>query len=428
MKKLGLLFLAAIFLISCLKKDRLPKVVTSPVKEVTWEYATTGGEVIDEGDSPVLSRGVSTYTQWDKPWLTVDGSGIGEFTSRVDIHWNGAALSLSDTHYVRAYATNKFGTSFGEELSFYPKSKPPSSNSIQLVSVIVKATSASIQYCTSMVPRYSIDDVGLCYSTLHNPDLQGNHLTTPLASESNAFATIKNLATNTTYYVRGYVLNESGVYYTQEISFKTGEGEFSDIDGNVYQIKTIGSQIWMIENLKVSKFNDGTIIPELQENLAWNSNTNSASCRIDNDKYGKLYNFYAIADNHKLCPSGWHVPSDSEWKTMEMFLGMTQIQVDSTGLRGTGEGGELKISGCNPEGWSCTNVGATNSSGFSALAGGYRYDNGVFSNIRESSYFWTSTEYDNSIAWNRSLSKDNAKIGRLNVNKTFGFSVRCIKD
>jgi uncharacterized protein (TIGR02145 family) len=429
MKKFCLLVLIAIILISCLKeKVKLPTVVTSPIKEVTWEYALAGGEVIDDGGSPVLSRGVSTYTQFDKPWVTVDGTGIGEFTSKIDIRWHGATGSFSETHYLRAYATNKAGTSYGEELSFYPKSKPPSLNAIKLESVIAKTTSATIKYSTEPIPSYSIAEIGICYGTISNPTFEGNHVIVSSTSTSFAFIAIDNLTQNTTYYVKGYVTNESGTSYSQEISFTTGEGEISDIDGNIYQIKTIGSQTWMIENLKVSKLNNGTILPIVQENLEWSSTTTSAYCTFDNNIYGKLYNFYAVADNRKLCPSGWHVPSDNEWKIMETYLGMTQSQADISGLRGTNEGGELKLSGCSPEGWSCYNVGATNSSGFSALAGGYRYDNGIFSNIRESAYFWTSTEYDNSSALNRSLSKDNAQIGRLNVKKGFGFSVRCIKD
>ena len=430
--------LLSIFIItpSCIRENfNPPSVITSPVTELTWDYAIAGGVVNEDGGSPILARGVCiTEIEYDPPaldsdfevWSTTDSTGTGSFKSKIPIHWHGAMHQIRGTHYYRAYATNSEGTTYGELLSFYPKSRPPSSDAFRLESVTAKATSVFIKYSTELTPNYSIDEIGICYNTISNPTFEGKHVVGD-SGWGNSI-TINNLTPNTIYFVRGYVKNESGISYSPEQSFITTEGEISDIDGNTYQIKTIGTQVWLTENLKVSKFNDGSIIPIVQENLEWNSTTTSAYCTSDNYKYGKLYNFYAVADNRKLCPSGWHVPTDNEWKTLEIHSGMTQSQADLSGLRGTSEGGTLKQSGCSPEGWACYNIGATNSTGFSALAGGYRYDNGIFANIRESAYFWSSSESDVATAWNRSLSKDNSQIGRLNVKKGFAFSVRCIKD
>lgn len=415
-------------MISCLKeKVNLPTVVTSPIKEVTWEYAMTGGEVIDDGGSPVLSRGVSAYTKWDEPWETVDGAGTGEFTSKIDIRWHGASMSLRDTHYLRAYATNKTGTSYGEKLSFFPKSKPPSANPVRLESAKAKATSATIKYSTEPTPYYSIDEIGICYNTISNPTFEGNHVIVSSTSGSFAFIEIDNLTPNTTYYVKGYVKNESGVSYSQESSFTTWEGEITDVDGNVYQIKTIGSQIWTINNLETTKFNDGSEINLIQEDLIWGSTSTSAYCAYTN--YGLLYNYYAVADARNLCPYGWHIPVDEDWKSLERFLGMTQDQVEASGLRGTDEGGKLKyVNKSTYEGWNFPNVGANNSSGFSAFGAGYRNNGGIFTNENTSADFWTKTEYDTTSAWSRSLNLNNAQIARLNIKKGYGFSVRCVKD
>ena len=423
-----------IVIISCNKENvKLPTVNTSPVTELTSEYAIAGGEVIDEGGSPVNARGIcattnninppTTINSWDT-WHTTDSSGAGSFTSKIDIVWGGAGHTINQTHYIRAYATNGVGTAYGELLSFSPLSKPPKFNSVSLIKVTT--TTAIIDYEIGVPGEsFSIDEVDICISTNPDPTIEGTHF---LIQEDQLGKndTIKNLTPNTTYYVRGYVKNESGFAYSPEISFTTWEDTLTDIAGNIYPVKTIGSKVWMTKNLATSKFNDGTIIPNIQDNLEWSSTSGSAYCSYTN--YGKLYNYYAVADNRKLCPSGWHVPTDSEWKSLEMYLGMTQNQADATGFRGTDEGGKMKYSILDIDVWKVPNSGATNSSGFSAQGGGYRYDNGILTNSSMSANFWTSSEFDATSAWSRSLSYNNAQISRLSISKKYGFSVRCVKD
>jgi uncharacterized protein (TIGR02145 family) len=424
-----IIILSLFFISNSCKKDntKLPKVTTSPITEVTWEYAIAGGEVIDDGGSPVIERGIYTFTENEEPWKTIDSSGSVSFTSKIDVHWYGMRKDYTSIHYIKAYATNKAGTSYGEELSFTPRLKPPGSSSISIASVTPKTTSAIIKYYNSFSHTSNpVAERGICYATSPGPEFNENHIV--IEGTNNSPVTIENLLPLTTYYVRGYAYNESGALYSEEISFTTHEGEISDINGNIYQIKTIGNQVWTIENLKASSFNDGTIIPTVQENLGWSSTTTSAFCTYDNDIYAKLYNYYAVADSRKLCPAGWHVPSDDEWKILEIYLGMTQTQADNNGLRGTDEGGKLKQPGCPDNGWSCQNIGATNSSGFSAIGGGYRYDTGIFSGQGTSASFWSNSEYGVSTAWSRSLSNNNTQVGRMNINKGFGFSIRCIKD
>ena len=434
MKNELIILTAFVFLLtSCLhEKKNLPVVTTSQPTELTWDHAIAGGEVLDDGGSPIIARGICVTTsdtdlpeitdRWDM-WHTTDSTGIGKFTSTTKLVWAGAIGTIAQTHYLRAYATNIIGTAYGELVTISPKSKPPSFPYIKLVSKT--ATSAVIDYETAVPPEtFKIDEIDICASTTPNASISGLHFLVPLHQNPNR-DTIYGLIPNTTYYLRGYIKNESGFAYSPEISFTTWEGSLSDSDGNVYPYITIGNQVWMTENINTTKFTDGTNIAIVQDNLVWGSSSTSAYCSYTG--YGKLYNFYAIADTKKLCPSGWHIPSDGEWKTMEIYLGMTQNQADATGFRGNNEGGKLKYSGC-PNYWTCQNIGATNTTGFNAVAAGYRYDNGLNTNSGSSAGFWTSTESDATNAWSRSINYDNAQISRISLNKKFGLSVRCLKD
>ena len=210
----------------------------------------------------------------------------------------------------------------------------------------------------------------------------------------------------------------------------------TDIDGNIYQTVTIGTQEWMAENLKVTRYRNGDPIPNVTSNPGWNLTTKGAYCDYDNDadnvtNYGRLYNWYTVDDIRGIAPEGWHVPNDEELKQLEMYLGMNQSQADSIGWRGTDEGGKMKITGTIQEGdglWYSPNTGATNESGFSALPGGYRYNHGSFDNMIMLVIFWSSTEYDADDVWCRGLLFNNAGVYCSVFEKRSGFSVRCIKD
>lgn len=204
-----------------------------------------------------------------------------------------------------------------------------------------------------------------------------------------------------------------------------------DIDGNVYETVVIGDQVWMAENLKVTHYRNGEEIPIVTSDTEWSNLTTGAYCSYDNDNnnvdtYGLLYNWYAVNDNRNLAPTGWHVPTDEEWKQLEMYLGMDQSEADDTGCRDTDEGNKLKETGIAH--WNTPNEGATNESGFSALPGGYRSSAGTYNNIGYYTYFWSATDGDSGSAWYRFLHYDRSCVSRYGSNKQNGFSVRCIKD
>ncbi|MBN1388087.1 MAG: fibrobacter succinogenes major paralogous domain-containing protein [Bacteroidales bacterium] len=210
-----------------------------------------------------------------------------------------------------------------------------------------------------------------------------------------------------------------------------GNEHIADIDGNKYSIITIGSQVWLGENLKVTRYNDGTAIPLVTDDNTWGTLSTPAYCWYDNDEashkniYGALYNWYAV-ETGKLCPDGWHVPTDSEWKQLEMYLGMSQIDADNTGFRGTGEGGKLKEAGTAH--WGDPNEGATNESSFTAMPGGFRKETGVFDRNGYLGVWWSATESDASTAWYRRLNYCSCDVDRSNLDKRNGRSVRCIRD
>jgi uncharacterized protein (TIGR02145 family) len=197
------------------------------------------------------------------------------------------------------------------------------------------------------------------------------------------------------------------------------ENTVTDIDGNTYPTVRIGIQIWMKENLKTSRYRDGSAILTGLSNEQWSETNTGAFAVYDdnprNDKiFGKLYNWYAVADPRGLCPAGWHVPSHTEWETLEEFLGGVKVA-----------GGKMKAVS---ELWNSSNVEASNQSGFSALPGGYRYANGYYSDIGYYGYWWSSTENSSAYAWTRSLSYSVGNSYRDYYLKQNGFSVRCLRD
>ncbi len=200
----------------------------------------------------------------------------------------------------------------------------------------------------------------------------------------------------------------------------------TDIDGNVYSTIQIGNQLWMAENLKTTSYTNGEIIPNIILNSQWAEMSFGAYCAYENtegnvDDYGLLYNGFAVTGSRKIAPIGWHIPSDEEWKELEMHLGMFQVSADSTGWRGTLQGAGLK----SASRWNGNNV-----SGFTAFHGGYRAgaNNGIFHSEGDVAYFWSSTLNNDGHLWMRNLGTAVATVGRFFLSKEHGASIRCIKD
>jgi len=230
------------------------------------------------------------------------------------------------------------------------------------------------------------------------------------------------LEENTTYSYRILAFNSATDVseYSNEVSATTFEAlTVTDFDGNVYPAVSIGTQVWMAENLKTTKLNDGTEIPLVTDDSEWNKLTTAGLSWYDNqpsngDTYGALYNWYAV-ETGNLCPSNWHVPTDAEWTTLSDYLGGESVA-----------GGKLKEGGVLH--WNNPNTLATNESGFTALPGGYHNSNGSYNLISESGRWWTSTESGSGVAWYRFIAYDDSFIAPSENAKNSGFSVRCVMD
>ena len=201
--------------------------------------------------------------------------------------------------------------------------------------------------------------------------------------------------------------------------FTPGSG-VTDVDGNNYLTININGQEWMAENLRTTIYANGDPIPNVTDNTQWSSLTTGAWAHYNNDNqyenpYGKLYNWYTVADTRNVCPTGWHVPTDLEYTLLTDYLGGEPVA-----------GGKMKEAGTSH--WASPNTGATNSSGFTGLPGGKRIYNGDFSDIGAFGSWWSSSESNSYYAWSRRLDFLNGNALRADYTKVDGLSVRCIKD
>jgi uncharacterized protein (TIGR02145 family) len=250
--------------------------------------------------------------------------------------------------------------------------------------------------------------------------------------------TIENLEDGV-YYWRVKAQNEAGWGIFSEVwnfayinPWQCGD-VVTDIDGNVYQTIMIGDQCWMAENLKVTHYRNGDAIPTGLSSSSWSSTTSGAYAVYDNnqsyaDTYGYLYNWYAVDDERGIAPEGWHIASDEEWMELEMALGMSESEATDTGFRGTDQGSQLAGNSSLWNNGDLGNNAAFGTSGFNGLPGGYRSSNGNYDNVSNYSCFWSSTVYSDASAWDRRLNYYSSDVYRSNYTKSYGFSLRCVRD
>ena len=255
---------------------------------------------------------------------------------------------------------------------------------------------------------------GVCWSTSPSPTIMDNVIEDVLDTNT-IQVSLTDLMVYTRYYYRAFVTSDIDTLYGEETSFTTQGGTVTDIDGNVYHTISIGSQVWMLENLKVTRYRNGDSISLVTDNQSW-AGTPGAYCYYNNDTkqgivYGALYNFIAAVG--QVAPEGWHVPTISEWKVLAQNNGVQK------------ENGTTH--------WYSPNVGATNDNGFSALPGGSRDFVGTFDFLRERAYFWTSTPavdfYGFAFGGNYiGLGSGAGYYWDEGIDRRYGFSVRCVKD
>jgi uncharacterized protein (TIGR02145 family) len=274
----------------------------------------------------------------------------------------------------------------------------------------------------------SIVDRGFCYSENPGPTLLDD--TVHAGSGAGDFSSgITGLTPGSTYYVKAYGIKNNGdIFYSDDFSFTTltlgmpgpGVGLVYDQDGNEYHTITLGTQVWMVENLRTTHYRNGDPIPNLTDNTSWADTPDGAYCDYNNDPansaiYGRLYNKFAALDSRHIAPSGWHVPSENEWFTLLSYAGGIYIA-----------GGRLKEAGFDH--WVSPNTGGDNGTGFTALGAGVRGPLGVYSGLQHRTNYWASNPWYFFLILHYDSQDYSFASGSCDYCFRYGVSVRCIMD
>jgi len=417
MKKI--LFLALIIaIVSCNRNLEPTCVITSPANEAVFLMDDTITISVNAEDIDGEIIDVILY---------IDDYSIATLNSSP---YNYAFLPedyMPGIYKITAVATDNDGAQVEDTISFQIGAIP----SVETENAsIVRLCSAIVGGNVTNPGSEEIIETGIYIDTLPDPELSGTKIV--IGNSSGEFLdTIADLEFSTIYYVKAYAANIRGEGIGNEVTFTTLPG-VKDIEGNIYAIVEIGEQWWMKENLKTTTYNDGAPITNITDQTEWEGLISEAYCWYNNDEdtygstYGAFYNGFA-ANSSKICPKGWHVPSDDDWMNLELFMGMSATDVLTTGYRGTDEGGKLKETG--NQHWEAPNEGATDAYGFTALPGGNRVeDSRSFEGEGLTGWFWTSTYSTSNETYRRLVRETEARISRSLSPNQRGMSIRCIKD
>lgn len=399
----------------------LPVLSTTKVTYITDITALSGGDITDDGNQAITSRGVCWSTK-QNPTIedskTTDGKGKGEFSSSL------SELNPETKYYVRAYATNSVGTAYGEEISFTTEKK------VELPFLNTYAVTYITHYSAIgggniiSAGGAEVTERGVCWSETNDmPTIEDNKAVDGKGTGSFNKAKMTDLKPNTLYYVRAFATNIGGTAYGELLFFDTAPTTLTDDrDDQVYKTVTIGNQVWMAENLKY--FPETRLYYSIDETkpryyvYGAESNVLQTLKAKENYKvYGVLYNWEAAMTEdvfQDVCPVGWHIPADYEWEEMVEFLGGADVA-----------GGKLKEMGTTH--WKNPNAGATDERGFTALPGGYDdWPHGA-SSINSMGTWWSSTVNNDGSRIIRFINNGGTSVQSSN-SKSDSHSVRCVRN
>ena len=399
-----------------------PSAIALDASNILVNTATLSGNVNANGFSSNITFEYGTATSYGNTLIAIQSPVTGYVTTNVNATVN--SLSANTTYHVRLKTENAIGVSYSNDISFTTSGLSPTAST--LASTSITTSSSNLNGIINANGFSTV--VSFEYGTTTSYGISATPSQSPVTGNSNinVNANISGLVAGSTYHYRVKAVNSIGTTYGSDMSFMTAPTTVNDVDGNTYNVIAIGNQIWMAENLKTIKFNDGTAISLVSDNTAWGVLSTPGCCWYNNDAatnkatYGALYNWYTLDatsnSGKNVCPTDWHVPSDVEWKTLTTYLGGESIS-----------GGKLKETGTTH--WISPNTGATNETGFKALPGGYRYYDGTFfTYIGNYGIWWSSTQYSTADAWFREMVSDNSSVYRDYNKMRSGFSVRCLRD
>lgn len=390
-----------------------PTVTTSAASQVTKNSAVLGGNIISTGGDIIYNKGVIVRMKDNLTGKQKSSSSESNpFSVLVD------NLLPNTTYIAKAVAGNSEGESYGEEIEFTTLKGEPIVEIQKLT--LISQNSLEIEYLISKDGGSEVTESGVCWNTTGNPSV--------LDSKKIVGTGIGTFTTRITldqpisdYYFKAYAVNNIGISYGLSLTKVLFGEPISDIDGNTYNTVKIGTQSWMAENLKTTRYRNGddigTTMPatlditgEFGAKYQWAYNGDESNVKV----YGRLYTWHAASDSRGICPTGWHIPTSDEWKILFEYLG--GINVAGSKLKEIGSSHWLNFHKFST---------ATNSSGFTALPGGYRAYFGRFSALGVNG-FWLNSDRINSMLY--VMYDQSEGVGTFLMSTRTGFSVRCVKD
>jgi uncharacterized protein (TIGR02145 family) len=408
---------------------------------VLLNSATINGSVNANGFITTVSTEYGLTTSYGSIIMEADGSPVSGNTDK-NVSSDISSLSANTEYHFRLKTSNAVGVTYSNDMTFTTLGAAPTisttvSSGTTNSGATLNGTINANGFSSTVTFEYGLTTVyGSLTNAIQSP-VTGN-------SNSNVSARLTGLASGTIYHYRVKAVNSVGTTYGSDVTFTT-PSPINDVDGNTYNVVAIGAQVWMAENLKSTKYNDGTPIPNITVDATWAALATGAYSDYNNTSsnsttYGRLYNWYTVDNNSatkaasnggkNVCPTGWHVPSSDEWTTLTDYL-------TNNGYGYGGIGILIAKSMASISGWNTDptagNVGndqaSNNSSGFAAVPSGFRNSSGLYSGIGSNALWWGSTANSSVSATNRTISYDYNDVFRYAINiKQSGFSVRCLKD
>jgi uncharacterized protein (TIGR02145 family) len=416
--------------------------VTNPATNINLTSSTINGRVNPNhlSTTVVFEYGATTDLGSEITAIQSPVSGHNEVDVSADIE----DLQPGTTYFFRVKAENDLGISYANILEFKTLGDKPTA-----IANHAQALETTATLFGTVNPNLLTTLVSFEWGT--GGAFQHSVASIPGQIEGGDYlivsAGISGLTANTEYQFRVKAENSVGTTYSDEVAFKTYNGTVTDIDGNVYPTIIIGEQEWMVENLKTTRYRNGTAIEYPgTDDPAWQNNTTGAYAWYDNDiawkeSYGALYNWHAVNNVNGLCPTGWHVPSDAEWTELVDYLVAQGYPNEWDNPNGAGNALKSCRQVSSPLGEGCTtsehprwkesNKYGTDEFGFSALPGGLRYINSHYDDLGHFGYWWSNSQYDATRAWYRALGYYLSHVirdGDNDITKEYGFSIRCVRD